>query len=111
MARWRSAAHMVLEKWYHSVNHTRPIVAKQRNQLMLDPTPYRRLFPLTDRFVFLNHAGVSPLNTRAVEAMHAFIERTMTEPFTHTYDDALATLLDLRQRIATLINACSVDEI
>ena len=48
---------------------------------MLDPTPYRRLFPLTDRFVFLNHAGVSPLNTRAVEAMHAFIERTMTEPF------------------------------
>jgi len=78
---------------------------------MLDPTPYRRLFPLTDRFVFLNHAGVSPLNTRAVEAMHAFIERTMTEPFADTRDDALAALLDLRQRIATLINARSVDEI
>jgi len=78
---------------------------------MLDPTPYRRLFPLTDHFVFLNHAGVSPLNTRAVEAMHTFIERTMTEPFADTYDEALATLLDLRQRIATLINARSVDEI
>src|SRR6266508_1461176 len=78
---------------------------------MLDPTPYRRLFPLTDHFVFLNHAGVSPLNTRAVEAMHAFIERTMTEPFAHTRDDALATLLDLRQRISTSINARSVDEI
>jgi cysteine desulfurase/selenocysteine lyase len=78
---------------------------------MLDPTHYRPLFPVTERFAFFNHAAVSPINTRAAEAMRAFIERSTTESFTHVYDDITATLLDLRQRIARLINARSADEI
>src|SRR5215212_8015162 len=78
---------------------------------MLDPTPYRQLFPISERYAYFNHAGVSPVNTRAVAAMQAFNEKTANVPIGEFYDDALATLLDLRQRIATLINARSVDEI
>src|SRR5262245_4479243 len=78
---------------------------------MLDPTPYRSLFPLAERCVFLNHAGVSPLNTRAAAAIRAFTDRMVTEPFADIRADALASILDLRRQLAALINACSVDEI
>ena len=47
---------------------------------MLDPTPYRPLFPIAERFAYFNHAGVSPLNTRAADAMRAFIGRRVDEP-------------------------------
>ena len=39
---------------------------------MLDPTPYRTLFPISERLAYFNHAGVSPVNTRAVAAMNEF---------------------------------------
>jgi selenocysteine lyase/cysteine desulfurase len=78
---------------------------------MLDPTPYRPLFPLAERWVFLNHAGVSPLSTRVGAAMHALTDRMVAEPFADIRADALATLVDLRRRLAALINARSVDEI
>jgi selenocysteine lyase/cysteine desulfurase len=78
---------------------------------MLDPTPYRSLFPVTERFAYFNHAGVSPLNTQTAAAMRNFIKRTVEEPFAYIAEDAQATLLDLRQRIARLINARSADEI
>ena len=78
---------------------------------MLDPTPYRPLFPLTERYAYFNHAGVSPVNTRAIAAMNAFNERTAQEPFGDFREETLAQLLDLRQRFATLVNARSVDEI
>jgi cysteine desulfurase/selenocysteine lyase len=78
---------------------------------MLDPTPYRPLFPLAERYAFFNHAGVSPVNTRAIAAMNAFNERTAQEPFGDFREEIEGQLRDLRQRIATLINARSVDEI
>jgi cysteine desulfurase / selenocysteine lyase len=78
---------------------------------MLDPTPYRQLFPLTERCAFFNHAGVSPLNTRAVAAMADFNERAARQPANEWIESVAATQLDLRQRIAALINARSVDEI
>jgi cysteine desulfurase / selenocysteine lyase len=78
---------------------------------MFDPTPYRPLFPLAERYAYFNHAGVSPVNTRALTAMHAFNQRTAHEPFSTFFEDVLADLRDLRQRFATLINARSVDEI
>jgi selenocysteine lyase/cysteine desulfurase len=78
---------------------------------MLDPTPYRPLFPIAERFVCLTHAGISPLNTRAAAAMRAFNERLVHEPIVQFRDDALSTLLDLRRRLAALINARSTDEI
>jgi selenocysteine lyase/cysteine desulfurase len=78
---------------------------------MLDPTPYRQLFPVAERYAYFNHAGVSPLNTRAAAAIRNFTKRTVEEPFDSIRDDMTATLIDLRQRIATLINASSPDEI
>lgn len=78
---------------------------------MLDPTPYRRLYPLAERYAYFNHAGISPLSTRVVAAMNAFNERTAQQPFTEIFEDMTATLLDLRARLATLIGARSHDEI
>ncbi|MEO7910481.1 MAG: aminotransferase class V-fold PLP-dependent enzyme [Roseiflexaceae bacterium] len=78
---------------------------------MLDPTPYRQLFPISERYAYFNHAGVSPVNTRAVAAMSAFNEKTANAPIGEFFEEILAQLLDLRQRFATLINARSVDEI
>jgi cysteine desulfurase/selenocysteine lyase len=78
---------------------------------MLDPTSYRPLFPITERYAYFNHAGVSPVNTRAVAAMNAFNERTAHEPIGEFFEDVQAQLLDLRRRIMTLINARSIDEI
>ncbi|HEX5691675.1 MAG TPA: aminotransferase class V-fold PLP-dependent enzyme, partial [Roseiflexaceae bacterium] len=78
---------------------------------MLDPTPYRQFFPLAERYAHFNHAGVSPLNTRAAAAIRGFTKRTVEEPFDYIRDDMNALLVELRQRIATLINARSVDEI
>jgi selenocysteine lyase/cysteine desulfurase len=78
---------------------------------MLDPTPYRPLFPLAERYAYFNHAGVSPVNTRSLAAMHAFNEKTANLPIGEFFEEIQAQLLDLRQRFATLINARSVDEI
>src|SRR4051794_24062733 len=78
---------------------------------MLDPTPYRPLFPLAERYAYFNHAGVSPVNTRSLAAMHAFNEKTANVPIGEFFEEVQAQLLDLRQRFATLINARSVDEI
>jgi selenocysteine lyase/cysteine desulfurase len=78
---------------------------------MLDPTPYRPLFPITERCAVFNHAGVSPLNTRALAAMQAFNEKTAREPFGDFREEVEAQQRDLRQRFATLVNARSADEI
>jgi cysteine desulfurase/selenocysteine lyase len=78
---------------------------------MLDPTPYRSLFPLSKRLAFFNHAGVSPLNTRALAAMNEFNETTAQLAIDEYRDAAIARQADLRQRLATLINARSSDEI
>ena len=78
---------------------------------MLDPTPYRELFPITKRLAVFNHAGVSPLNTRAVAAMNAFNQQCATLSLSEFREETAATLNDLRQRFATLVNARSIDEI
>ncbi len=78
---------------------------------MLDPTPYRELFPITSRLAFFNHAGVSPLNTRAVAAMQAFNELCATQSISEYRPAMGAMQTDLRQRFAALVNARSADEI
>jgi selenocysteine lyase/cysteine desulfurase len=88
--------------WYHAL---------PKGTTMLDPTPYRPLFPLAERYAHFNHAGVSPVNTRAITAMNVFNERTSQEPYGHFREEIEGQLRDLRQRFATLINARSVDEI
>jgi cysteine desulfurase/selenocysteine lyase len=83
----------------------------RKGTTMLDPTPYRPLFPITQRYAYFNHAGVSPVNTHAIAAMQAFNERTARESFGDFREEIEEQLRDLRRRFATLINARSVDEI
>jgi cysteine desulfurase/selenocysteine lyase len=78
---------------------------------MLDPTPYRSLFPICERLAYFNHAGVSPVNTRAVAAMNEFNEQTARLSINEYRQAMNDRQNELRQRCATLINARSVDEI
>jgi cysteine desulfurase / selenocysteine lyase len=78
---------------------------------MLDPTPYRKLYPVAEHYAYFNHAGISPLNTRIVAAMNAFNEATAARPYNEIFADVAATVLDLRKRLATLVGARSHDEI
>lgn len=39
--------------------------------------PWRALFPVTERVVHLNHAGVSPISLRVRDAVHAFVEAAL----------------------------------
>jgi selenocysteine lyase/cysteine desulfurase len=78
---------------------------------MLDPTPYRSLFPITQRYAFFDHAGVSPLNTRAADAMRSFVDWTVQAPLAEMSQVVVDRLHDLRHRCTTLVNAASVDEI
>ena len=78
---------------------------------MLDATPYRPSFPITQQYAYLDHAGVSPLSTHVVNAMNDFNRSAAEAPLGHKFLQILDQLLDLRTRFATLINARSVDEI
>lgn len=72
---------------------------------------YRAEFPITERYAFLSHAAVSPLSRRVVDAVNAHMALLRDEPIFNHFPQLLGQLGDLRQRIATLINARSADEI
>lgn len=71
----------------------------------------RALFPITERYAFLNHAATAPLGRHVRDALAAFAERRQHEPF-----DLLRRELGQLQRrfkaqAAQLINAARPDEI
>jgi selenocysteine lyase/cysteine desulfurase len=41
----------------------------------MDLTPYRREFPITKEWIYLNHAAVAPLPDRVIQAMEGYLER------------------------------------
>src|SRR3981081_947019 len=69
----------------------------------MDPTAARSLFPLTKQFIFINHAGVSPMSERAKAAIENLMERLVTRP----YPDGMAQeqAERLRQAIGRLVGA------
>lgn len=46
---------------------------------MIDPSPYRGLFPSVDRRIHLDHAGVSPLSLPVVEALASFAKESLED--------------------------------
>jgi selenocysteine lyase/cysteine desulfurase len=78
---------------------------------MSDLTRYRAEFPISERYTFLSHAAISPLNRRAADAVGDYVTQVRDEPMTSHLPRLLALQDDLRQRIATLINARSSKEI
>jgi cysteine desulfurase / selenocysteine lyase len=71
----------------------------------------RAEFPITERFAFLNHAGVASFNRRAAQAVQEHIENAQTQPLELFFEQLQATTLELKQQIVSMIGARSVDEI
>jgi selenocysteine lyase/cysteine desulfurase len=65
---------------------------------------YRTEFPIRERLVYLNHAGVAPLCRRAADAMKHLADDAL-EFGSYHYDEWLATYDGVRHAAARLINA------
>ena len=70
---------------------------------------YRNLFPVTKNLIYLNHAAVAPLSSRAAEAM-ATLARDVVENGGFNYEHWNETYAATRSAAARLINA-DADEI
>ncbi len=70
---------------------------------------YRGQFPVTEKLIYLNHAGVAPLVRAAAEAMKRLAEDALHFGSYH-YDEWLETYDGVRQAAARLIGA-GADEI
>lgn len=78
---------------------------------MIDWCAIRKEFPVTENYVYFNHAGVSPLSNRVVKAVNdylAVISRHGVAKYASSR--SARTIADTRVKIAKLINA-EVDEI
>lgn len=72
--------------------------------------PYQHEFPQKDGLVYLNHAAVAPWPQRSYAAIEAFSRQNVTFGATH-YPQWMKTEQQLRERLKTLLNATSSDEI
>jgi cysteine desulfurase / selenocysteine lyase len=69
----------------------------------MDPLEARHLFPLAERYIHMNHAGVSPMSLRAGAAIEQVVDASMNRPYRDHWaqDDADR----VRELVARLINA------
>jgi len=74
----------------------------------MDLAAYRSEFPVTQEWVYLNHAAVSPLPGRAVQAMKAFLDARQFG--TSGLEDVESVAAETRALAARLLNA-SAEEI
>ena len=68
----------------------------------MDPLEARNLFPITEHYIYMNHAGVAPMSERARAAVLGVAERVAAHPLGEEFFDVP---LKLRESIGTLINA------
>jgi len=69
----------------------------------MDPLAARSLFPLTQHFIFMNHAGVAPMSDRARAAIEALMEQMTARPCPDGLAGAEADRL--RRSLAALLGA------
>jgi selenocysteine lyase/cysteine desulfurase len=69
----------------------------------MDPIAARDLFPLTRRYIFMNHAGVSPISERGRAALASLIEQQATKPHLNGTNPEMADRL--RSAIGRLVGA------
>jgi cysteine desulfurase/selenocysteine lyase len=67
---------------------------------------YRKEFPVTKKYVYLDHAGVSPLSLRAKGAIEQFLSESAEGGAFH-YPKWAQQTVDVRRSCARLINAAS----
>ena len=70
---------------------------------------FRDEFPVSKTHVFLNHAGVSPTSTRAVDAVNRFMD-SLANVGRPSFDDWEALATECRERFARLIG-CEAGEV
>ncbi len=70
----------------------------------MDVQKIRKLFPVTKKWIYLNHAAVAPLSTRVVAAMDAFLHDQL-ENGAHNWKAWFATYARARALLASLLNA------
>jgi len=71
---------------------------------MIDWEKYRRYFPHLSRQIYLNHAAISPVNTRTSEAISEFLSHRM-EKHIEFWPEALEQKQRLKELIGKLIHA------
>jgi cysteine desulfurase/selenocysteine lyase len=64
----------------------------------------RSLFPVTEQYVYMNHAAVAPLSTRVRDGMAALVEDVTRNGSVH-YEDWCQTYERTRESAARLVNA------
>jgi cysteine desulfurase / selenocysteine lyase len=70
---------------------------------------YRKEFPVTERFIYLDHAGIAPLSKRVVRAVERYLEEASSGGAFH-YPAWAKRIAEIRLSCARLVNAGS-DEI
>lgn len=76
-----------------------------------DIARYRAEFPIAERYAFLSHAAISPINRRIAAALGEYTEQMQHEPAMRVFPQLLGAMADLRERIVRLINAAGPDEV
>ncbi|HKA51626.1 MAG TPA: aminotransferase class V-fold PLP-dependent enzyme [Candidatus Dormibacteraeota bacterium] len=74
-----------------------------RDTALMDCAATRSLFPLTKQFIYMNHAGASPMSERARAAIEAVMEQLSTRPYPGGLAGEEADRL--RKSIARLVGA------
>ncbi|MBJ7598757.1 MAG: hypothetical protein DLM67_11075 [Candidatus Nephthysia bennettiae] len=69
----------------------------------MDPTDARCFFPLTKQFIFMNHAGVSPMSERSKAALEHLLEQLVTRPYPEGMSQEVSQRL--RSSIGRLVGA------
>jgi cysteine desulfurase / selenocysteine lyase len=69
----------------------------------MDAIAARDLFPLTRRYIFMNHAGVSPMSERGRAALASLIEEQSTKPHLSGTNEEMTD--QLRSTIGRLVGA------
>ena len=69
----------------------------------MDPLEARHLFPLAERYIHMNHAGVSPMSLRAGAAIEQVVDASMNRPYPDHWAQDEADRV--RELAARLINA------
>lgn len=72
---------------------------------------YRDEFLITREYAYLNHAAVAPLSCRAAQAIQGLVERAQTVPFDRLMLEIEQVSVEVKERVARLINASRTDEI
>lgn len=69
----------------------------------MDPIEARHLFPLAERYIHMNHAGVAPMSQRARAAIESVVDASVNRPYRDHWAQDEADRV--RHLVARLVNA------